>query len=237
MSVRRAGIWHIPLGSSKRFLLKHGSGYQVFDDRFEFLFNSYYDTVGRQFPRSKRGLISRPGIEETLAYRHHVDQAIDQRLSDSELTDHELEVLTIGINHEQQHQELMLTDIKHVLSCNPLEPIYCDNESEPHGENELSWIPIEEGLVRIGNDSVDFAFDNERPRHRFFLDAYEIANRCVSCGEYLKFMEDGGYERPELWLSLGWTAVSIVWVECTSVLVRARRPVVTVHAGWPQGDR
>ena len=123
--------WHLAHTTwfFETFLLKNQPGYQVFDDRFESLFNSYYNTVGRQFPRSKRGLISRPGFDETLAYRHHVDQSIGRWIRDSHLTDRDVEVLTIGINHEQQHQELMLTDIKHVLSCNPLEPVYTKGES------------------------------------------------------------------------------------------------------------
>jgi ergothioneine biosynthesis protein EgtB len=201
--------WHLAHTTwfFETFLLKSLVNYQVFDASFEYLFNSYYDTVGDQFPRSKRGLISRPGLKETLAYREHVDSTIQRCLEDEFLTPRQLDVLTLGLHHEQQHQELMLTDIKHVLSCNPLDPVYDHRFSEATASAEMSWKDIPEALVWIGTDTEAFAFDNERPRHRFFLDAYGIASRFVTNGEYLGFIEDGGYERPEHWLSMGWDAV------------------------------
>ncbi len=201
--------WHLAHTTwfFETFLLKNSPAYVVFDSSFEYLFNSYYNSIGRQFPRARRGLISRPGLDRTLAYRGHVDQAMDDWISGTGLTPRQLDILTIGLNHEQQHQELMLTDIKHVLSANPLAPVYVNDKPNPQNSSELSWIELDEELVWIGNDSGGFAFDNERPRHRFFLDNYTIASRCVTNGEYLAFIEDGGYQRPELWLSLGWEAV------------------------------
>ncbi len=210
--------WHLAHTTwfFETFLLKSSPGYRVFDPSFEYLFNSYYNSIGEQFPRANRGLISRPGLEQTLAYRRHVDEAMIRWIEESAQARDQKEVLKIGLNHEQQHQELMLTDIKHVLSCNPLAPVYFDDSSHPGvgvpitGEAttgataELSWIAMDEELAWIGNDGDHFAFDNEQPRHRFFLAPYRIANRCVTNGEYLAFIEDGGYQRPELWLSLGW---------------------------------
>ena len=116
----------------------------------------------------------------------------------SDLTSQQLAILAIGLNHEQQHQELMLTDIKHVLSCNPLAPVYRVDEPTRQNPTKLSWITIDEDLAWIGSDSSGFTFDNERPRHRFFLNAYRVANRCVTNREYQAFIEDGGYNRPEL---------------------------------------
>ncbi len=201
--------WHLAHTTwfFETFLLKSLAGYEVYDVSFEYLFNSYYNAVGEQFPRSQRGLISRPGLKETLAYRRHVDQAMADLLAAENLTPDQSQVLAIGLNHEQQHQELMLTDIQHVLSCNPLDPIYQPDRVTSENLSELSWISVDEALAWIGTDTDDFAFDNERPRHRFFLDAYRIANRCVTNGEYLAFMSDGGYERPEFWLSQGWNTV------------------------------
>lgn len=204
--------WHLAHTTwfFETFLLKNSPGYDVFDESFEYLFNSYYNGVGKQFPRSQRGLISRPGLDETLAYRRYVDQAMTKLIFETELSPQQIEVLTTGLNHEQQHQELMFTDIKHVFSCNPLAPVYVKDESSSveQSPRELSWIAMDEELVWIGNDSAEFAFDNERPRHRCFLNPYSIAERCVTNGEYQAFIHDRGYQRPELWLSLGWDTVT-----------------------------
>ncbi len=201
--------WHLAHTTwfFETFLLKQMQGYRPYDPSFEFLFNSYYNTVGAQFPRSQRGLISRPGLRETLAYRKHVDQAIAESLHRSEWSSAQCDVMNIGLNHEQQHQELMLTDIKHVLFRNPLAPVYRldDPASQPAGQ--LQWLSFEEGIVWIGDESDGFAFDNERPRHRVFVHPFRIAHRCVTNGEYLAFIEDGGYKRPEFWLAMGWDAV------------------------------
>lgn len=200
--------WHLAHTTwfYETFLLKMSPSYEAFDTGFEFLFNSYYNSIGEQFPRSQRGLISRPGLDETLEYRRYVDEAMTDWMH-AEMTPEQADVLRIGLNHEQQHQELMLTDIKHVLSCNPLAPAYRIDDPNLQDTTELSWIAKDEELVWIGDDSSGFAYDNERPRHRFFLHAYQVASRCVTNGEYLEFIEDGGYQRPELWLSLGWDTV------------------------------
>lgn len=201
--------WHLAHTTwfFETFLLKTFDSYEVFDKNFEFLFNSYYNSIGEQFPRSQRGLISRPGLADTLEYRRHVDRAMTEWISRSDLTTQQMDVLAIGLNHEQQHQELMLTDIKHALFCNPLAPVYWQGNPPASVPSELLWIPMDEELTWIGQDSTDFAFDNERPRHRHFLNAYQIASRCVTNGEYLAFIDSGGYQRPEFWLSLGWDAV------------------------------
>jgi ergothioneine biosynthesis protein EgtB len=206
--------WHLAHTTwfFETFLLSAVPGYKPFDASFETLFNSYYNSIGDPFPRDRRGQISRPGLLDTLVYRRHVDDWMLEWFSRSEHGPQELETLLIGINHEQQHQELMLTDIKHVLSCNPLEPVYCPEKVTDAEAAELQWIPFDEALVWIGHGRLDsvadtFAFDNEQPRHRHFLESYSLGSRCVTNREYRQFMKDGGYQRPELWLSLGWDAV------------------------------
>jgi ergothioneine biosynthesis protein EgtB len=203
--------WHLAHTSwfFERFLLsEHLPDYRIFPPQFDYLFNSYYNTVGRMHPRPQRGLLSRPGVTEILAYRQHVDKHMPELLARVE-SDPELAFLvTLGLNHEQQHQELLLTDIKHVLSVNPLRPVW--RELLTAGSNsvpELKYIARPGGLVEIGHHGEDFAFDNESPRHRVFLEAHAIANRPVSNGDYLAFIRAGGYRTPELWLSEGWTLV------------------------------
>lgn len=180
--------------------------YRVLDGRYAFLFNSYYETVGAHVARPARGLLSRPSLAEVHAYRRHVDDAM-ARLLEAGGGD---AVCELGLHHEQQHQELILTDIKHALGTSPLRPAYAPAapgvEAAP-GADEASggWRELEEGLTWIGAEPGGaFAFDNEGPRHRVYLRAFALAERPVTCGEYLRFMRDGGYERPELWLSDGW---------------------------------
>ena len=196
-------------------LAARGDGYVPFHPLFRELFNSYYNAVGPQFPRPRRGLLSRPGLSEVLAYRRHVDERMT-RLLDGPVG--QLEgVIQLGLNHEQQHQELMLTDIKHVLSVNPLRPSYrsdgatSSDESrpaEPVPRRPHRWIEVPGGLTLLGHDGDGFAFDNEGPRHHVHLEPALLGSRLVTCGEYMAFMEDGGYDRPELWLSDGWAARS-----------------------------
>jgi ergothioneine biosynthesis protein EgtB len=185
-------------------------GYTPIDPAYKYLFNSYYNAVGDPFPRPHRGTLSRPTVEDVLAYRRHVDEHMAALLERGEAaTGTELaELITIGLHHEQQHQELMLTDIKHVLSCNPLKPPYRERTPAPSPRvPKMEWKTYPEGLYEIGHgDEKSFAYDNERPRHRVFLEAFRIGSRLVTCGEYLEFMRDGGYERPEYWLSDGWAA-------------------------------
>ena len=204
--------WHLAHTSwfFETFVLRRHPDYRCFDDRFTWLFNSYYNAVGEPFPRPKRGLISRPGLQATLEYRQHVDHQMTSRLESSDLLDDEMvRILQIGLHHEQQHQELMLTDLKHLLSCNPLHPVYRPGRLPEVTDNTGSaWVDFDAGLVEIGHQGPGFHFDNERPRHQVFLESFRMSDRLVTCGEFAGFIEDGGYRRPELWLSLGWNHVT-----------------------------
>jgi ergothioneine biosynthesis protein EgtB len=183
-------------------------GYRTFDPAYQYLFNSYYEAVGPRHPRPQRGLITRPGVEEVLAYRRHVSMAVEElvRRGPGEWS----ALLELGLHHEQQHQELLLMDIKHLLSLNPLKPAYAGPSSRPAGNatSALAWIDFEGGLATIGHDGDGFAFDNEGPRHRVWVDSFALATRLVTCGEYAAFIEHGGYRRPEFWLSAGWDCVT-----------------------------
>ena len=202
--------WHLAHVSwfFETFVLRPGlSGYRPFDDRYAMLFNSYYNGVGPQFARPARGHLSRPTVTEVYAYRAHVDKAMLALLDDAPDRAVSLApVIELGLNHEQQHQELLVTDLKYNLSVNPLGPAYggaaADRVAPP--APALSWVDFTGEITEIGTDGTDFCFDNERPRHRVLLPAYELASRLVTNGEYLEFIADGGYDRPELWLSDGW---------------------------------
>ena len=202
--------WHLAHTTwfFETFLLQPLAGHRPFHHDFEHLFNSYYNAVGKQFPRAERGQLSRPGLETVWHYRRHVDEVVEQLLESHTLSPQQQHVMEIGLQHEQQHQELMLTDIKHVLASNPLHPVYETAAREPSAPAApLAWIPYEETLTHIGAGGEAFAYDNEQPRHRVFLEAFQLASRTVTNGEFLEFIEAGGYERPEFWLSLGWQAV------------------------------
>jgi ergothioneine biosynthesis protein EgtB len=194
--------WHLAHTSwfFETFILRASAEYKPLDERYRQLFNSYYETVGDQHPRPDRGLLSRPTVREIFAYRRHVDEAMErafERAPDA--------IVELGINHEEQHQELLLTDVKHVLASNPLHPAYrAAPPPRPSEPRPLKFLPFDGGLVEIGDRGDGFAFDNERPRHRVYLQPFLLANRLVTAGEYLAFMIDGGYRRPELWLSDGW---------------------------------
>ncbi len=205
--------WHLAHTSwfFETFVLRsHRPDYAPIDERYAFLFNSYYHSAGERHPRPERGLLSRPTIEEVRAYREHVDRSMERLLGgDGATLDAELAfVVELGLNHEEQHQELILTDVKHVLALNPLEPAYRPPSPRPPSApaSRQEWSSFDGGLVSLGNDSAAFCFDNERPRHRRWLEPYELARAPVRCGEYLKFIGDGGYSRPDLWLSDGWEA-------------------------------
>ena len=182
--------------------------YRHFDERFEVLFNSYYNGIGKQHPRPQRGNLSRPTVAEVLDYREHVDRAM-QALLDDPGPDVQSRVV-LGLNHEQQHQELLLTDVKANLGTNPLHPAY---RSDLPGAGDgpapaLRFVEFAGGLTEIGMaDDGAFRFDNETPRHRVFLEPFSLASRLVTNGEYREFVEDGGYTRPQLWLADGWTLV------------------------------
>jgi ergothioneine biosynthesis protein EgtB len=188
-------------------LPRHDPGAGVFHPGYGYLFNSYYEAVGRRHPRDARGVISRPGAAEVGDYRAHVDKAMTQLFNERPQAE-TLALSELGLHHEEQHQELLLMDIKHVLSCNPLEPAYRPEPPAPAGgQRALGWVEHPGGTVLIGHEGGAFAFDNESPRHECLVAPFALADRLVTCGEWLAFMDDGGYRRPELWLSDGWAVV------------------------------
>jgi ergothioneine biosynthesis protein EgtB len=181
--------------------------YEPFHPGYGYLFNSYYETVGRMHPRAQRGLLTRPSVAQVQQYRDHVDRAMDELLA-REVSSEAAAVIEVGLQHEQQHQELVLTDVKHGLSCNPLRPVYrILPAAVPTNVSTVQWLAHEGGLVDVGHTGQGFAFDNELPRHRVYLQPFALASRLVTCGEYLEFMADGGYRRADLWLSAGWAVV------------------------------
>jgi len=190
-------------------LVEHAPRYRRLNEQFNYLFNSYYNSIGQQFPRADRGLLSRPTVAEVRAYRAHVDEHMAGLLegADEATLARVGPLIEIGLNHEQQHQELLLTDIKHLFSCNPLYPVYHERQLDGAGEAPRQrWASYAEGLRWIGYDGAGFCYDNERPRRRVFVEAFELACRLVTNTEYQAFIADGGYRRPELWLSDGWAA-------------------------------
>ena len=205
-------------------LVPHAAGYREYEPRFRFLFNSYYNAVGAQYPRSARGLLSRPRLEEVLAYRAHVDAAMQRLIEAGSLAPALLAVVELGLHHEQQHQELIVTDIKHALASNPLRPAYragpggaTHSVPEPGAQPvpdhaaraamPLAWNEFDETVTSVGHAGGGFAFDNETPRHRVLVPAHRLGTRLVTNGEYLEFIRAGGYAQPELWLSEGWDVV------------------------------
>jgi len=212
--------WHLAHTTwfFETFLLKPNlPGYQLFHDDFTFLFNSYYKQLGSHPNRSFRGLFSRPSLDEVLAYRDHVDGRMSRLIEGAD--EETAKLIILGLNHEQQHQELIVTDIKHALWSNPLKPAWKNNSPSPEKTvPPFSWRVFDKGLYGIGcsadtpvrvDDGISssFSFDNETPRHQLFLNHFSLASRLVTNGEYLEFMRDGGYTRPELWLSMGWDTV------------------------------
>ncbi len=210
--------WHLAHTTwfFETFVLKpHAPDHRPFDPAFEFLFNSYYEGVGPRPDRARRGELSRPSLEEVHNYRRHVDQALarllERLLEAGGAAPAVASTITLGLHHEQQHQELLLTDIKHAFGTHPLQPGYHAPAPalapRPSAAAPLAFRSFDGGVVWIGHQGGGYAFDNEGPRHRSFLDPFAIADRPVTCGEYLAFMRDGGYRRPELWLSDGWRTV------------------------------
>jgi ergothioneine biosynthesis protein EgtB len=205
--------WHLAHTTwfFETFVLAKAGGRQhrPFDAQFRTFFNSYYHSVGEQHPRPERGMLTRPSLEEVFAYRTYVDEHVLALLErEIELPEAIADVLELGLHHEQQHQELILTDAKHLLSRNPLRPAYRGLPEPPDEPSPLlRWSSFDEELGWAGYDGPGFAFDNERPRHRVFLQAFELASRPVSNAEFLGFVGDGGYRRSEFWLSDGWDAV------------------------------
>ncbi|MBI4502584.1 MAG: ergothioneine biosynthesis protein EgtB [Gemmatimonadetes bacterium] len=201
--------WHLAHTTwfFETFVLRNIPGYRSFHPQFEYLFNSYYNAVGPQWYRPNRGVLTRPTVAEVRAYRAHVDAAM-QRLLEAE-SGFARDVVELGLNHEQQHQELILTDVKYLLAQNPLHPIYRErpDTNAPGTVPRMGWIEESGGIREIGFAGSGFAFDNESPRHGTLLRLFRIATRLVTNAEYLAFLDDGGYRRPELWLSDGWAVV------------------------------
>jgi ergothioneine biosynthesis protein EgtB len=207
--------WHLAHTSwfFETFILQKGlPNYRGSDALNAYLFNSYYNAVGPMHCRARRGMISRPTVEETYDYRRQIDNGMIEFIETA--TDEQWiefkEIVELGLNHEQQHQELFVTDIKHMLAQNPLYPVYTPRrDQKSRSDSKLDWINFPEGIYWIGlPDHEGFKFDNEGPRHREFLESFALASRLVTNRDYLEFMDDGGYERPELWLSLGWFTVN-----------------------------
>jgi ergothioneine biosynthesis protein EgtB len=216
--------WHLAHTSwfFETFVLKNTPDYQVFHPQFEYLFNSYYNAVGKQYPRERRGLMSRPTVKEVKAYRQYVDQRLNKLLASTHaLTKEQIDLITLGLNHEQQHQELMLTDLKYNLSFNPLYPIYAKAkfplaqapDSDPNTDIEpLQFIEFGGGIYNFGHKGIGFSFDNETPRHQSLVQDFLIADRLITNQEYCRFIDAGGYQDPQYWLADGWA-----WVQNNNI--------------------
>ncbi|TWT36441.1 Iron(II)-dependent oxidoreductase EgtB [Posidoniimonas corsicana] len=206
--------WHLAHTTwfFETFVLSRVGGHEPIDPAFESLFNSYYNTVGVPFPRPLRGVLSRPTLEQVHKYRRAVDQRLGEAIAEG-LCQRDAgaeRIIELGLQHEQQHQELILTDIKHAFSINPLQPAVLPGglDNEPASETpDDGWTSYQEGRREIGHSGDCFAYDNESPRHPVWLSPYRLKNSPVTCGEFLAFIADDGYRRPELWLSEGWNTV------------------------------
>lgn len=250
--------WHLAHTTwfFETFVLKTDPNYQELNPQYNYLFNSYYNSIGKQFPRPQRGFISRPGLDEIKQYRAYVDDEMIKRFSNAEFMRLIASTLEVGLHHEQQHQELMLTDIKHVLSCNPLLPAYDARsfvEPVPPRDRERAdraTVILDEGLYPVGfspksqnpgQAKAEFCFDNEQPQHLVFLPGCEIDLQLVTCGEYLEFIEDSGYQRPDHWLALGWSTAQeqqwdapLYWVKQDGVWMQfTLAGLVPVNPDWP----
>lgn len=184
-------------------------GYRRFDDNFEYCFNSYYEAVGPRHPRPFRGLLTRPSADAVRAYRAHVDEALEALFA-TELSGEAAALIELGINHEQQHQELLLTDILSLFASQPLKPAYLDdNTGEPAAAADaLSFVSFDGGVYEVGHEGTGFSYDNEGPRHEQLIRPFQLANRCVTNAEWIEFIEDGGYETAALWLADGWNLIN-----------------------------
>ncbi|RZM01348.1 MAG: ergothioneine biosynthesis protein EgtB [Variovorax sp.] len=225
-------------------LQPHLRDHRAFDERFNFLFNSYYEALGPRHPRPQRGLLTRPSRDEVLAYRAHVDEAVE-RLFDEAQRDATLwnaiePIVSLGLQHEQQHQELLVTDILHAFSCNPLLPA-CQPASAPvlrlaSAAPSMRWLEHAGGQVQVGHAGDGFAFDNETPRHTALLQPHAIADRLVTCGDYARFIADGGYRDPGLWLSDGWAMVKSQGWQAPAYWIEAGDPRLAGHAQGGPAD-
>ncbi|KRB76390.1 hypothetical protein ASE01_15520 [Nocardioides sp. Root190] len=218
-------------------LADNEAGFSPYQDTYWFLFNSYYEAVGPRYARAERGVISRPGAHDVGVYRGNVDERVRSLIDglDQGSLDKLADTIELGFHHEQQHQELLLMDIKHVLSLNPLQPVYAGTPAAPTAPDQLGWVEVEGGLVEIGHRDASFSFDNELPLHQAWLEPYRLADRLVTNGEWLEFMADGGYRRADLWLSDGWGRVNnegwaapFYWAEHDGVWFEH-----TLNGTWP----
>jgi ergothioneine biosynthesis protein EgtB len=240
--------WH--LGHTTWFFEQFVLPSPVSPDAWGFLFNSYYDSVGARHPRPQRGLLSRPALAEVLAWRQRLDGALLSLLEQLEPGDPRLELVELGLQHEQQHQELLLMDLLDGFSRNPLEPAYGPEPEAAYQASvaqEPTWLQHEGGLVEIGHPGGSFHFDNEAPRHRQWLEPFALSSRLVSNGEFAAFIADGGYKRPELWMSEGWAVVQArgwrgprYWRDGDEFSLagrQPRRPELPVrHLSWFEAD-
>lgn len=236
--------WHLAHTTwfFETFVLKNEQDYREYDPNFAYLFNSYYNSVGSQFPRPERGAISRPGLAEVQQYRRYVEEQMLERMESRSFVDRYREAITIGLNHEQQHQELILTDIKHALATNPVLPVYSpDPLALIVTPQDPEWCRFPAGQYEIGHASDGFCFDNELPRHTVYLAEFSVCNQLVTCGQFLEFIDAGGYQSPEYWLSLGWNEVQsqnvsapLYWVfRDNQWMTFTLAGLVPVNPDWP----
>jgi ergothioneine biosynthesis protein EgtB len=209
--------WHLAHTSwffETLILCEYLQGYELYDPSYPYLFNSYYNTLGDRQPRPKRGMLTRPTLEDVLAYRQYVDEAMTKLLFQN-LSAEITSLIELGLNHEQQHQELLLTDILHLFAQNPLKPKFRDKSPFPlrkDAPSPLTWVDFEGGLSDFGHCTADFAFDAEGPSHQYYVAPFKMASRCITNAEWIEFIESGGYQEPTLWLSDGWdTVVANQW--------------------------
>ena len=205
--------WHLAHTTwfFEEFILKDWlSNYQLYDERYPFLFNSYYNSLGQYMDKSSRGMVSRPTLDDVMAFRRHVESAMDELMSnvDDEKLPELANLVELGINHEQQHQELFLMDIKNIFYHNPLNPVYKESDLPDIKAAAMEWHSVDEGLTEIGYEHNDFCYDNEQPRHKTWLQSHALATRPVLNGEFLEFIKSGGYRDSRYWLSNGWDAVN-----------------------------
>jgi ergothioneine biosynthesis protein EgtB len=236
----------------EEFILRPDPSYSEYDPSYRYLFNSYYEAVGPRHPRPQRGLVTRPGTADVTRYREYVQDAVVHALETGRLDEPALDLVELGCNHEQQHQELLLMDLKHLFSTHAFAPVYVDRPADSDVPvAPLTWRPVAGGLTEIGYDGAGFCYDNEGPRHQAFLPDFEIAERAVTNADWLEFMADGGYRKPDLWLSDGWAKINAegwnapgYWREddgtWTTFTLSGRRPVVAaesvVHVSFYEAD-
>jgi ergothioneine biosynthesis protein EgtB len=236
----------------EEFILRPDPAYTEYDPSYRYLFNSYYEAVGPRHPRPHRGLVTRPGITDIARYREYVQDAVVRALEAGRLDERAQDLVELGCNHEQQHQELLLMDIKHLFSMHAFGPAYVERPAdEAVPVRPLTWRAVNGGVTEIGHEGTGFAYDNEGPRHRVFLEDFEIAERAVTNADWLEFMADDGYRRPDLWLSDGWARINAegwdapgYWDEqdgsWTTFTLSGRRPVVAAepvcHVSFYEAD-